>query len=149
MHPLEHKLEQALTEIDGVKHAVSEHSRKQEETESYVKQLAGQHEVHENLAQQNSKKLDTIKDQLHKEIAERSEMKQKLDTIKEQLCEGRSDVKQKLDTIKEQLGEERSDMKQKLESFIQQTLQKLSNIEQLNAARVQQSPAATSRRRSL
>ena len=128
MHPLEHKLEQALTEIDGVKHAVSEHSRKQEETESYVKQLAGQHEVHENLAQQTSEKLDTIKDQLDKE---------------------RSEMKQKLDTIKEQLGEERSDMKQKLESLIQQTLQKLSNIEQLNAARVQQSPAATSRRRSL
>ena len=131
MHPLEHKLEQALTEIDGVKHAVSEHSRKQEETESYVKQLAGQHEVHENLAQQTSEKLDTIKEQLDKEIAERSEMKQKLDTIKEQL------------------GEERRDMNQKLESFIQQTLQRLSNIEQLNAARVQQSPAATSRRRSL
>ena len=112
MHPLEHKLEQALTEIDGVKHAVSEHSRKQEETESYVKQLAGQHEVHENLAQQTSEKLDTIKEQLDKEIAERSEMKQKLDTIKEQL-------------------------------------QRLSNIQQLNAARVQQSPAATSRRRSL
>ena len=112
MHPLEHKLEQALTEIDGVKHAVSEHSRKQEETESYVKQLAGQHEVHENLAQQTSEKLDTIKEQLDKEIAERSEMKQKLDTIKEQL-------------------------------------QRLSNIQQLNAARVQQSPAATSQRRSL
>ena len=113
MHPLEHKLEQALTEIDGVKHAVSEQSRKQEETESYVKQLAGRDEVHENLAQQTSEKLDTIKKQLDKEIAERS------------------------------------DMKQKLESFIQQTLQMLSNIEQLNAARVQQSPAATSRRRSL
>ena len=110
MHPLEHKLEQALTEIDGVKHAVSEHSRKQEETESYVKQLAGQHEVHENLAQQTSEKLDTIKEQLDKE---------------------------------------RNEMKQKLESFIQQTLLRLSNIEQLNAARVQQSPAATSRRRSL
>ena len=131
MHPLEHKLEQALTEIDGVKHALSEHSRKQEETESYVKQLAGQHEVHENLAQQTSEKLDTIKEQLDKEIVERS------------------DMKQKLDSIKEQLGEERSDMKQKLESFIQQTLLRLSNIKQLNAARVQQSPAATSRRRSL
>lgn len=110
MHPLEHKLEQALTEIDSVRHILSEHSRQQEETESYVKQLAGQHEVHENLAQQTSEKLDTIK---------------------------------------EQLGKERSDMNQKLESFIQQTLQRLSNIEQLTAARVQQSPAATSRRRSI
>ena len=131
VHPLEHKLEQALTEIDGVKHALTEQSRKQEETESYVKQLAGQDEVHENLAQQTSEKLDAIKKQLAKEIAERS------------------DMKQKLDTIEEQLGDERSDMKQKLESFIQQTLLRLSNIEQLNAARVQQSPAATSRRRSL
>ena len=74
MHPLEHKLDQALSEIGNIKQALSEignikqilrdHSRKLEETESTVKQVEGHHEVHENLAQQTSEKLDTVKEQL-------------------------------------------------------------------------------------
>ena len=63
MHPLEHKLEQALSEIDSIKQILRDHSRKLEETESTVKQVEGHHEVHENLAQRTSEKLDTVKEQ--------------------------------------------------------------------------------------
>ena len=78
MHPLEHKLEQALSEIDSIKQILSEHSRKLEETESTVKQVEGHHEVHENLAQRTAEKLDVMKEQFLKRI-------EKLDTVKEQL----------------------------------------------------------------
>ena len=64
MHPLEHKLDQALSEIGSIKQILSEHSRKLEETESTVKQVEGHHEVHENLAQRTAEKLDTVKEQL-------------------------------------------------------------------------------------
>ena len=64
MHPLEHKLDQALSEIGSIKQILREHSRKLEETESTVKQVEGHHEVHENLAQRTAEKLDTVKDQL-------------------------------------------------------------------------------------
>ena len=74
MHPLEHKLDQALSEIGSIKQILSEHSRKLEETESTVKQVEGHHEVHENLAQRTAEKLDTVKEQL-----------EQLDTVKEQL----------------------------------------------------------------
>ena len=63
MHPLEHKLEQALSEIDSIKQILRDHSRKLEETESTVKQVEGHHEVHENLAQRTSEKLDIMKEQ--------------------------------------------------------------------------------------
>ena len=68
MHPLEHKIEQALSEIDGVKRIQSEHSRKHEETESLVKQVVGQQEV-------NGSKLDNIKDQLENLTTDKSENK--------------------------------------------------------------------------
>ena len=64
MHPLEHKLDQALSEIGSIKQILSEHSRKLEETESTVKQVEGHHEVHENLAQRTAEKLDTVNKQL-------------------------------------------------------------------------------------
>ena len=64
MHPLEHKLDQALSEMGSIKQILSEHSRKLEETESTVKQVEGHHEVHENLAQRTAEKLDTVKEQL-------------------------------------------------------------------------------------
>ena len=64
MHPLEHKLDQALSEIGSIKQILRDHSRKLEETESTVKQVEGHHEVHENLAQRTSEKLDTVKEQL-------------------------------------------------------------------------------------
>ena len=64
MHPLEHRLEQALIEIDSIKQILRDHSRKLEETESTVKQVEGHHEVHENLAQRTAEKLDTVKEQL-------------------------------------------------------------------------------------
>ena len=63
MHPLEHKLEQTLSEIDSIKQILRDHSRKLEETESTVKQVEGHHEVHENLAQRTSEKLDIMKEQ--------------------------------------------------------------------------------------
>jgi len=55
--PLEHKVEQILSEIGCLRSTQSEQSRKLEETESLVKQVAGQHEVQENLAQQTSEFL--------------------------------------------------------------------------------------------
>ena len=64
MHPLEHKLDQALSEIGSIKQILRDHSRKLEETESTVKQVEGHHEVHENLAQRTAEKLDTVKEQL-------------------------------------------------------------------------------------
>ena len=64
MHPLEHKLDQALSEIGSIKQILSEHSRKLEETESIIKQVEGHHKVHENLAQRTAEKLDTVKEQL-------------------------------------------------------------------------------------
>ena len=68
MHPLEHKLEQALSEIDSIKQILRDHSRKLEETESTVKQVEGHHEVHENLAQRTSEKLDIMKKELFEKI---------------------------------------------------------------------------------
>ena len=68
MHPLEHKLEQTLSEIDNIKQILRDHSRKLEETESTVKQVEGHHEVQENLAQRTSEKLDIMKDQLLEKI---------------------------------------------------------------------------------
>ena len=52
MHPLEHRLEQAISEIDNIKQILRDHSRKVEDGESTVKRVEGHQEVHENLAQQ-------------------------------------------------------------------------------------------------
>ena len=68
MHPLEHKLDQALSEIDSIKQILRDHSRKLEETDSTVKQVEGHHEVHENLAQRTSEKLDIMKEQFLERI---------------------------------------------------------------------------------
>ena len=81
MHPLEHKIEQALSEIDGVKRVQSEHSRKHEETESLVKQVVGQHEV-------NGSKLDNIKEQLEKLTTDKSENKMQSHSKVEESKEG-------------------------------------------------------------
>ena len=68
MHPLEHRLEQALSEIDSIKQILRDHSRKLEETESTVKQVEGHHEVHENLAHRTAEKLDIMKEQFLERI---------------------------------------------------------------------------------
>ena len=64
MNPLEHKLDQALSEIGSIKQILRDHSRKLEETESTVKQVEGHQEVHENLAQRTAEKVNTVKEQL-------------------------------------------------------------------------------------
>ena len=68
MHPLEHRLEQALGEIDSIKQILRDHSRKVEDTESIIKRVEGHQEVHENLAQRTSEKLDIMKEQLLEKI---------------------------------------------------------------------------------
>ena len=89
MHPLEHRLEQALSEIDSIKQILRDHSRKLEETESTVKQVEGHHEVHENLAQRTAEKLDVMKEQflesieVHENLAQQTA--EKLDTVNKQL----------------------------------------------------------------
>lgn len=54
MHPLEHKVEQTLIEIDRVKSTLSEHLGK---LESLIKHMEGQHEVQQLLVEQTLKKL--------------------------------------------------------------------------------------------
>ena len=52
---------------------MSEHSRKLEDTGSHVKQVEGQHEVQELIAQQNSEKLKTITKHLGIEGVEKTD----------------------------------------------------------------------------
>ena len=96
MHPLEHKLDQALSEIGSIKQILRDHSRKLEETESIVKQVEGHHEVHENLAKRTSEKLDIMQKIFAQQTAE------KIQAMHENLAQRTTD---KLNTIKEQLFE--------------------------------------------
>lgn len=73
MLPLEHKVEQTLSEIGCVRSTLSEQSRKLEETDSLVKQVAGQHEVQENIALQTSEKLEFLKGSLGKGNVEKTD----------------------------------------------------------------------------
>lgn len=60
---MQHKVEQTLNEIGCLRSTLSEQSRKLEETENLVKQLADQHELQQSIAQQTSEKVDAIQEQ--------------------------------------------------------------------------------------